>query len=65
MQAHVLSVPLSSGNLQADINTVLAQSASGYTNWRIASSFATSTTAFVIFVREQIPAAGGSPYVTS
>jgi hypothetical protein len=44
---------------------VLAQSASGYTNWRIASSFATSTTAFVIFVREQIPAAGGSPYVTS
>ena len=62
----VVSSPLMNGNLQTEINAVLAQTVAGKTNWKIATSFSGDGMAFVVFVREPLPpSSSSSPYVVT
>ena len=63
-QSYVLSEPLSSiSNLATAINTVLAEVVTGWGPWCIVTSFTSSSTAYVVFVRSPSPTTGASAYV--
>jgi hypothetical protein len=65
-QSYVLSEAFSSiGNLSTAINAVLAQTTSGWGPWEVVTSFSSSSTAYVVFVRSPIPTVAGSPYVVT
>lgn len=65
-QSYVLSEAVSSiNNLATAINSVLAQTAMGWGPWQVVTSFATTNEVYVVFIRNAIPATGGSPYVVT
>lgn len=65
MQSLVIEESLSSSAtaLTNAINAVLSQVTTGWGPWTIATSFASGSTAYVVFVRNPSPTTGASPYV--